>query len=259
MRSTGLSDGEILRVVNLWIGVAGGWLGDFVWRTLDEFFPLYCDLATPHLSSEGHTKRTWFIQVLKEATPREQAAILRGVLQRYPEGSEVPPGSQAQRTATNRQLIERLVARLDAQSDAIGPPQIASPSEAVREALEDARTLIESGRPTSSAVDRIHTALHGYLEQLCLEAGIEWESRRATPAVFLSRLREAHPALSDLNRTSARVLRGINLVLEGLQDARDNRSRSHPREALDEIEAALLLDAAHSVWRYLEAVRHASP
>ena len=39
-----LSKREIMIVVNRYIGVEGGYLGDFSYRTHAEFYPLYCEL-----------------------------------------------------------------------------------------------------------------------------------------------------------------------------------------------------------------------
>jgi hypothetical protein len=41
---SGLSQGQVLRVVNDYVGVHGGYLGDFTYRTHSEFYPLYCDI-----------------------------------------------------------------------------------------------------------------------------------------------------------------------------------------------------------------------
>jgi hypothetical protein len=47
-----------------------------------------------------------------------------------------------------------------------------SASEAVRRAIADADNLLAtSGAP--SAIDRLHTAMHGYLKAACQESGIE--------------------------------------------------------------------------------------
>jgi hypothetical protein len=40
----GLTRQEIARLVNRYIGVSGGYLGDFSYRTHAEFYPEYCDL-----------------------------------------------------------------------------------------------------------------------------------------------------------------------------------------------------------------------
>ena len=39
-----LTPQEVMKVVNRYIGVSGGYLGDFSYRTHAEFYPAYCDL-----------------------------------------------------------------------------------------------------------------------------------------------------------------------------------------------------------------------
>jgi hypothetical protein len=41
----GMSPREVTRLVYDYIGVEGGHLGDFSYRTLEEFYPRYCNLA----------------------------------------------------------------------------------------------------------------------------------------------------------------------------------------------------------------------
>jgi len=50
-------------------------------------------------------------------------------------------------------------------------PARAKPSEVLERALSDAEHLITNSGAVSG-IDRLHTALHGYLKQACAEAGI---------------------------------------------------------------------------------------
>jgi hypothetical protein len=97
-----------------------------------------------------------------------QATILDGILQRFPVGSTRPEGSAAART---QQLADEIrhwaVGLRSGQAVAHHTPQNAT--ETVRRALADAEHLIQKNGATS-AVDRVHTALHGY--QLARLSGI---------------------------------------------------------------------------------------
>lgn len=42
---SGLRQRDVMVMVNRWIGVSGGYLGDFTYRTHAEFYPEYCGLA----------------------------------------------------------------------------------------------------------------------------------------------------------------------------------------------------------------------
>jgi len=100
----GLSKSEIRKIVNRYIGVAGGYLGDFSYRTHSDFYPEYCDLDIDPNQYEG-TTRERFINILENSLPDVQAKIVRGVLQRFSLSAveKNPP------TRTN-ELYEELVA-----------------------------------------------------------------------------------------------------------------------------------------------------
>jgi len=59
----GLSNREIIRIVNRYIGVDHGYLGDFSYRTHADFYPEYCDLDINPFTHEG-TTRERFISIL---------------------------------------------------------------------------------------------------------------------------------------------------------------------------------------------------
>lgn len=84
----GLRSSEIHWVVHSYIGVDGGYLGDFSYRSHQEFYPGYCDLNIDLGAVPGNTTREKFIAVLTASEPHAQAAILRGVAKRFPVGSE---------------------------------------------------------------------------------------------------------------------------------------------------------------------------
>ena len=112
------------------------------------------------------TTREAFMSILASLPPRDHAKALRGVIERFlPDES----GAPATRPAAYTEVVA-IVARLES-----GPlvsdrtPQITS--EVVLRALADAETLIQTSGPRS-AVDRVHTVLHGHLMAVCDAAGI---------------------------------------------------------------------------------------
>jgi hypothetical protein len=80
-----LSRGEVQKVVNTYIGVEGGYLGDFSYRSHADFY-VELDLDINPYEYDG-TTRERFIKILSESSPEIQARILEGVLQRFPVGS----------------------------------------------------------------------------------------------------------------------------------------------------------------------------
>jgi Abortive infection C-terminus len=243
----GLSKRDIFHVVNRYIGVSSGYLGDFSYRTHSEFYGEYCDLDVDPSVYDG-TTRERFIQVLEHADPRTQAAILSGVLEKYPEGSD------QLRTPESRRHVDGLIARCLGEAD-VRTPELRISSDVVRRAIADAETLMESSGPTS-AVDRVHTALHGYLKAACDEAGIAYPSDASILGLF-KLLKEQHPRLQTLGPHQdavVQVLRSLGAVMDALNPARNRGSVAHPNDdLLDSHEAVLFINAARTVLQYLDA------
>jgi Abortive infection C-terminus len=245
-----MTNREIMRVVNRWIGVSGGYLGDFSYRTHADFYPEFCDLDIDPYAFEG-TTRERFIQILGSLRPSDQAKMLRGVIERFPIGQEYAPGSRNE--ATLRELKDT-IARLDGMTiERANGPRVTS--EVVRRALADADTLIASSGATS-AVDRTHTAMHGYLLALCSDAGITVPVDASMTALFKT-LRRDHPKLADLGSRSEEITKVLNAsasILDAMNPVRNRASVAHPNsDLLGDDEARLVISVSRSLLNYLDA------
>jgi hypothetical protein len=239
----------VIKVVNRYIGVSDGYLGDFSYRTHAEFYPECCDLDIDPNEIDG-TTRERFIHILANADPGTQSKILRGVIERFPVEAEDAP---ATRTHELRNELAELAARLSGAAD-IPSPDVAIDANAVRQALDDAEILIAASGP-ASAVDRVHTALHGYLRAVCLGAGIEADGD-ATATRLFKLLREQHPALAASGpRTSEieKILLAFASVLDALGTLRNRASAAHPSERLAAPEAMVAVHAARTMLHYVDA------
>jgi len=133
---------------------------------------------------------------LASLSPRGQAKVLRGVIERFPPDEVGAPSS---RPATHAQLLAYIKRLESGPLIASQTPQITS--EVVLRAPTDAENLIQSSGPTS-AVDRVHTVLHGFLIAVCEGAGIAYGERqtmvavRGPPPQAGSRTSEAHQSRS---------------------------------------------------------------
>lgn len=252
----GMKRSEILRLINKYIGVSSGWLGDFSYRTHADFYPEYCDLEYNPYNFEG-TTRARFQTILENAKPDEQAKIIRGVLKKYPPD----PNRLETRTLDLCAEFDAIADRLEQQSP-IQSPSLSISSEVVERAISDVETLIESNGAISG-VDRIHTALHGFLRVVCESAGVSYSSDASMAALF-KRMREEHPAF---NHTGARaqdvtqVLRAMGAIMDALIPIRNSASVAHPNATLlDAPEAMLAINAARTILHYLDAkLSNASP
>jgi len=245
---SGMTKSEIKRLVNQYIGVSGGYLADFTYRSHADFYPEYCNLDIDPDEYNG-TTRSRFEHILSISPPRDQARIIRGILAKYP-----PDSSSELRTPTRHSEFLRIAQRLEAASPVEVPiPHITS--AVVERAIADAETLINSSGATSG-VDRIHTALHGYLRAACDECGIA-HSNDATMTSLFKMLRERHPAFGDLGPRSqdiVQILRSMSAVMDALNPIRNSASVAHPNEELlDGPEAMLVINSARTILHYLDA------
>lgn len=132
-------------------------------------------------------------------------------------------------------------------------PPSARASDVVRRALDDANHLLVTSGATS-AIDRLHTALHGYLKSTCLDAGIPIPDD-ATMTQAYKALRISHPALQSLGRHGReveKVLTSFASVLDAFNTLRNHGSVTHPNEhLLEAAEATLVVNAVRTIFHYL--------
>ena len=131
------------------------------------------------------------------------------------------------------------------------PDQLKITSAAVESALTDAENLIRSsGAP--SAVDRVHTALHGYLEQVCNQKQIEVRDDESIESLF-AKIRPSLKISDPLAEVMIlQILRGMAKIIQALNSARDKQTLAHPNPLLGEPEALLAINAARTLLHYLD-------
>lgn len=136
----------------------------------------------------------------------------------------------------------------------ITPPKPEESAESVvARALSDAKALIGNAN-ASSAIDRAHTALHGYLTNLCVNNNIEIKQDVTTAKAF-KLLRQSHPALApDGPRASdiTRVLQAFATSIDAFSTIRNKASLAHANELLDEPEATAMINAIYTIFRYIQ-------
>jgi len=241
----GLKQSEINKLVNKYIGVSGGYLANFSYQSHHEFY-IDLNLDIDPFKYDG-TTRERFIKILSESTPDVQARILGGVLSRF------PVGSSELRTKEQASEIRGWITRLHSGTQ-VEQPTLRITSEVVERALLDAQELLRSTGATSS-VDRIHTALHGYLREVCHSATLTIRDDTGLTELF-KQIRESHPAFRELGPRSEeiiRILRALATILDSLNPLRNKASIAHPNPALlPEPEAMLVINAARSILHYVD-------
>jgi len=237
-----------MRVVNRYIGVSGGYLVDFSYRTHSDFYSEYCGLKYEPNDMVG-TTRERFMRILRDAPPHDQSRILRGVLERFPVGAEGAPPTRTQELAD---YIGSIATRIEGAAP-VTTPDLRSATAAVEAAIEDAEVLMAARGPLS-AVDRVHTALHGFLKAVAMEASIPFTKDASLTDLF-GALRRDHPKLQATGGQAEHVtklLKAMGALLDPLQPVRNRGSLAHPNEALmNAPEAMLVVNLTRTILRYV--------
>lgn len=127
--STALSTSEILALVNQYIGVDGGYLGDFNQRTHADFYREYCNLAIDPNKYQG-TTRERFIAIISSVPPQDQAAIIHGVIKRFPIGRKGPKTRTTELLTTLRRIVQRLESSASPITGCAGKTKSGKPCQA---------------------------------------------------------------------------------------------------------------------------------
>jgi hypothetical protein len=241
-----LKEFEINKLVYNYIGVQQGYLADFSYRTHHDFY-INLGLDINPYDYTG-TTRERFITILSESDPKVQAKIIEGILIRF------PVGSSELRTADRAREIQGWMMRLQGTSP-VSPPQPSITSDVVERALRDAEALIQSQGATS-AVDRAHTAFHGFLRAVCEAASIPL-SKDSSVTEILKVIREQHPAFAIIGTRSEdikRILRSMAAIVDALSTVRNRASVAHPNEELlDAPEAMLVINTVRTLLHYIDS------
>ena len=123
-------------------------------------------------------------------------------------------------------------------------------------ALSDAEHLITSSGAVSG-IDRLHTALHGYLKQACSEAGIMPTDKDPEITRLFKQLRENHPKFKARGARAddiATIQNSLASIVAVLNPIRNRASVAHPNDMLlDAAEAHLVVNCVRTLLHYLEA------
>lgn len=156
-----------------------------------------------------------------------------------------------------RIYIRIIVAEITEDSGLVAPPDPPITLEVVDRALRDAEILLAQAGPVS-AVDRVHTALHGYLLDQCRRAGIANEVGDPNSSRLFG-LIQRHPAFTQPQAgpwasQMTSLMRALGSIISVLEPLRNRGSVAHPNEELlSQAEAMLFINSARTVIHYLAA------
>jgi|GEM_PF-3793288 len=134
----------------------------------------------------------------------------------------------------------------------VATPDLIVTSDIVTRALQDAKTLtIKNG--ASRGLDRLHTAFHGYLKNVCDKENITYPNDPSITQLWKV-LRENHPALKAKSPHDDKIdtiVKSISNVVDAFNQTRNQASAAHPNKTLEEVEAIFVINAINTVFNYL--------
>lgn len=150
----------------------------------------------------------------------------------------------------------KLLRESDDSNDNFNFQQIATKSGTVKKAVEDAEAFIREGK-YDSAVDRVHTAFHGYLRQLLTEHCISFDADEGVPGLY-SKLHGCYAEIikpKDVGDRIKTILRSAGGMVNAVNELRNNNTVAHPNGQLIQIrEAELVIRMVNAIVLYIEDV-----
>ena len=218
-----LTKSEVQKVVYKYIGVEGGYLSDFTYRSHREFY-IELNLDINPDQYEGTTRQR-FTTILLQSPVEIQARILEGVLLRY------PIDSSPLRSQEHHNEIRGWIKRLDGRSGAIEAPSLRITNEVVRLALATPKSsqVLHCNKRRRSCAYR----LHGYILAVCKDAGIKDRNESSLTAMFKA-LRSTHPAFRLSGRQGSeagRLMMALATIIDSVNALRNKQQHcpSQPR------------------------------
>jgi len=127
-------------------------------------------------------------------------------------------------------------------------------NENIYQALEDATVLLENNGP-QRAYDRIHTALHASLRQICVNHAIATDSTNDNVPGLLGRVTMYLQGMPDDGRNADifKMLRSAASILNSINYLRNHNSMAHPTEMLlNEADARFAINLVRSIMAYID-------
>jgi hypothetical protein len=230
-----LSTKEIMIIVNRYIGVNSGYLVD-------------CDLDIDPYEYYG-TTRERFIEILSTQNSKDQAKIIKGVIDRFPVESENKPET---RTENLKEMLLEVINRIESEGE-VNLEELNGTYDVINQALHDSEILIRNSNP-SSGIDRIVTALHGYMENVLISENIAFKEDTSITGLYKI-IRDNHSAFQISGHREediSRILKTLSSIIDTLQPIRNRASLAHPNELLEKPESLLVINTTKTIIQYFE-------
>lgn len=120
----------------------------------------------------------------------------------------------------------------------------------LKKGLKDAEVLLDQRGP-EHAVDRVHTALHGFLLQVLNNEGDRTVGDETLMGMF-KRFRSEYCAAA--REDSKRILGGLSTVVDALNYMRNHASGAHPSSRMSRAEGRLAVHSAMTLLHFVNDV-----
>ncbi|WP_300667635.1 abortive infection family protein [Desulfoluna sp.] len=210
-------------------------------QTVEIFKRYFCNVSGDYYARSSslnwaESDMSFQAQNASKDAPNFIAAIYEAFEELRGKGATVPTVQHINQVLANNQCLYEIIdEQLIETAGQVAIPEISeSVSTTVMRALGDAKALVGTV-DASSAIDRAHTALHGYLVQLCHDGSIELPNNPTASKAF-KLLREQHPALRASGHRAddiTRVLNSFATSIDAFSTLRNRASLAHVNELLD--------------------------
>lgn len=249
-----ISKGDMLYLVDAYIGSMDDHSLGFPYpidRTVFEerFYPTYCDIHDLDLKSMQGSIKERFISVFEKASPKNQAKILRGIFRFW--SSDFHKGIKDKR----EKIYNEYLPKIEALEKMPFPDMNAiTDAKSVMDVVQGARILVkEQGAPF--ALDRVHTALHGYLEKCCENAHIPLKGDEEIVTIFKI-LYEKHPNFSKNGKDQdevRKIFKACGVILDAINTLRNHWSLAHPNPLMQEADASFSIGVTLEIIKFVSA------
>lgn len=129
-------------------------------------------------------------------------------------------------------------------------------TETTKKTIEDAELLMKQGNYTS-AIDRVHTTIHGYLRWKLEKLGLEYfESDTIMQLYSKIHIQLDIDGNNDIAQLIKTAIRSASGVIDSINTARNKHSLSHPNKVIiGNSEAKLVISLVKNILEYLENVK----
>ena len=115
--------------------------------------------------------------------------------------------------------------------------------------LEDVDTFLDNNTP-EKAIDRIHTAFHAYLKELCSHNNISFTELESITSLYKKTIN-----INQDNNTPKQIKQiqhSLSNIIHNLNELRNDNSPAHPNnDLLSHTDALLVINSVRTIWSYL--------